>query len=405
MSTLAPTWSSPPTAATSPRTSVARLLQRWGRGPRRTALLAACCIWLVATAVVDVQVLGGVPVSWLYAAPVLVAALFLPPSRVSVLGAVALFLYTAAALRQQAPPDPMGISGVGVAILAGVAVLWARRREQQQARAARHEAEAAARRELDRRCGEMLATITHELRSPLTVVHGYAQLLASQAAAADPGWVAQTAERVHARSADLIRLVNDLVDTEHAGRGELAIEREDFDLAPGLRELAETWRSRVGAAGLADEVPAHLFVTGDPQRVRQVVTNLLENARKYAPESAIVLRARAADGWARVEVEDQGPGIPLEEQRHIWERLYRGRAAAGRNVVRGSGIGLALVKALVQAQGGHVGVESAPGSGARFWFDLPAAPASVATPNSGGTTEERGGPQAVAVLPHVRPAV
>jgi two-component system OmpR family sensor kinase len=74
----------------------------------------------------------------------------------------------------------------------------------------------------------------------------------------------------------------------------------------------------------------------------------------------------------RVEVEDRGPGISPAEQQRIWEKLYRGAGVAGLNVARGSGIGLAVVKALVEAQGGRVGLDSTPGLGARFWFELPA---------------------------------
>ena len=100
------------------------------------------------------------------------------------------------------------------------------------------------------------------------------------------------------------------------------------------------------------------------------MSNLLDNALKYAPQGAITLRARALDGQegqdgqgrqdggVRVEVQDEGPGIPPQEQPRVWEKLYRGSGVAGLNVVRGCGIGLAVVKALVEAQGGRVGLQS-----------------------------------------------
>jgi signal transduction histidine kinase len=168
-------------------------------------------------------------------------------------------------------------------------------------------------------------------------------------------------------------MVEELLDVTQFEHGDIALARQDFDLAPALRDVLETWRARPGGEHLVDDVPDHLAVHADPQRVRQVVSNLVENAFKYAPESEIVLHARAAGESVRVEVQDRGPGIPQEEQQRIWERLYRGQGVAGRNVARGSGIGLAVVKALVEAQGGRVGVESAPGLGSRFWFELPAA--------------------------------
>jgi signal transduction histidine kinase len=79
-----------------------------------------------------------------------------------------------------------------------------------------------------------------------------------------------------------------------------------------------------------------------------------------------------ADSGAHVEVEDRGPGIALEEQARVWEKYFRGAGVSGFNVARGTGVGLAVVKALVEAQGGSVGLQSAPGAGARFWFEVPA---------------------------------
>jgi signal transduction histidine kinase len=115
-------------------------------------------------------------------------------------------------------------------------------------------------------------------------------------------------------------------------------------------------------------------------RVAQAVYNLLANAQKYAPEGPITLRAELVQSQSgdlpdtvRVEVEDHGPGISPEEQPRVWQKFYRGRDVSGLNLAPGAGIGLAIVKALVEAQQGHVGLESRPGQGAHFWIELPAA--------------------------------
>jgi signal transduction histidine kinase len=106
--------------------------------------------------------------------------------------------------------------------------------------------------------------------------------------------------------------------------------------------------------------------------VVQVVSNLVENAIKYAPEGPIEVRAVHQGAAVRIEVEDQGPGIPPEEQPRVWEKFYRSQQVVELNLARGTGIGLAVVKALVEAQCGRVGLVSTPGQGSRFWFEVPA---------------------------------
>ena len=114
-----------------------------------------------------------------------------------------------------------------------------------------------------------------------------------------------------------------------------------------------------------------LTIEADRTRVVQVASNLVENALKYAPQGPIHVRVQQVGEVARVEVEDNGPGVPVEEQARVWEKFYRGAEVVQHNLQRGTGIGLALVKALVEAQGGRVGVEDAPAGGSLFWFELP----------------------------------
>ena len=245
---------------------------------------------------------------------------------------------------------------------------------------AKRDAEAEALRRVNRLKDELLSTISHELRTPLALIHGYAQRLQRRAGALDPAAVEATAERILAGSTQLTRLVEELLDFARMERGEVVVQPEAFDLAPTLREVAEGFRRREGGGRLACEVPAALPVRADRARVAQVVANLVENAVKYAPAGPIVLRAARrppgpsdGTGLVRVEVEDHGPGILPDEQERVWEKFYRGASVAQLHLARGTGIGLAVVKALVEAQGGRVGLESAPDRGARFWFELPAA--------------------------------
>ena len=235
---------------------------------------------------------------------------------------------------------------------------------------AKREAEAAALRDLDRMKDELISTISHELRTPLTVIHGYASRLRRRAHTFGADAVEQSAEHILASSTQLSRLVSDLLDYSRAARGQLEVESERFDLVALIQELVPGFQSRAGGR-LKCELPDRLEAWGDRGRVGQVLANLVDNAAKYAPYGPIVVRAGTRDGVARVEVQDTGPGVPLAEQDRIWEKFFRGAQVTNHHLAQGSGIGLAVVKAIVEAQGGRVGVESAPGAGARFWFEVP----------------------------------
>src|SRR5262249_9434058 len=118
-------------------------------------------------------------------------------------------------------------------------------------------------------------------------------------------------------------------------------------------------------------------VNVDPDRLRQIVSNLLSNALTYASEGPITVRARLDGAEARIEVTDAGPGLRPEEIERVWETFYRG-AEAAQLPNRGSGLGLTVVKQLVELHGGRVGVQSVPGSGATFWLTLPATTSTAA---------------------------
>jgi signal transduction histidine kinase len=253
-----------------------------------------------------------------------------------------------------------------------IALNRARELQQQTEELAKRDAEAAALRELDRLKNEFLRTISHELRTTLTLVHGYAELLHTRAQSLDDTGK-RMVTRIYSGSTQLTRLVEDLLDFARIERGELAVESVDFDVVPTLHDVMGVFQGTVPPGRLSLQVPDYLPVHADPARISQVVTNLVENAIKYAPEGQITLRASRGPDAARLEVEDEGPGIPPQEQGRVWEKFYRGALVAGRNGVPGSGIGLAVVQALVEAQSGTVGLRSQPGQGSTFWIEVPLA--------------------------------
>jgi signal transduction histidine kinase len=213
----------------------------------------------------------------------------------------------------------------------------------------------------------LVADVAHELRTPVTILLGLTEELLD-------GLTEPTPERLaslHDEVLRLGRLVDDLATLSAAQAAGLALQRQPVDLAQTVEQVLDVMQPQFDDSQLTVEIrTAPLAVIGDDARLRQVLTNLLTNAVKFTPAGGRVLvEVRREGDEAVVTVADTGPGIPADELPHIFDRFWRGRAAAGR---AGSGIGLAVVAALVEAHGGTVAAESAPGGGARFTVRLPA---------------------------------
>ena len=214
----------------------------------------------------------------------------------------------------------------------------------------------------------LLADIGHELRTPLAVLQGELEAMLDGVHPPD----AQHLEAALDETQVLARLVDDLRTLALADAGTLALHREPTDLDILVQEVARSMRP-VGDAGptIATEVQDDLPLADvDPVRIREVLTNLVGNALRYAPPgSAVTIAARRGEGRPTVllSVADTGPGIPADLLPHVFDRFARAADS------RGSGLGLAIARQLVEAHGGDIGVESSP-AGTRFWFDLPLSP-------------------------------
>jgi signal transduction histidine kinase len=165
----------------------------------------------------------------------------------------------------------------------------------------------------------------------------------------------------------LTGLVANLLDVTRAAAGKLELQRERFDLADVVREVAERFREQ-SAAHVDLRLNGPLVGTWDRLRVDQVITNLLSNAIKYGAGKPISIRAAAVDASAQLEVCDQGIGIAPEDQRRIFERFER---AVSSSSYGGLGLGLYISRQIVDALGGSIRVESAAGAGSRFIVELP----------------------------------
>ncbi|HEX8721975.1 MAG TPA: PAS domain S-box protein [Pyrinomonadaceae bacterium] len=238
--------------------------------------------------------------------------------------------------------------------------------------------------EVNRAKDEFLATLSHELRTPLTPILGWTHMIRS--GRLGPAETAQGVHVIEKNSHSLSRLINDLLDMSSILSGKMRIERARVELSSVVREAAETVRPQADARSVALEVRAGAgaVVSGDRTRLVQVFWNLLNNAVKFSPEGGRVrVRLRAEDGAARVEVEDDGAGIPAEFLPHVFERFRQADMGTTR-AHGGLGLGLALVKSFVEAHGGSVAAESAgEGRGSRFTVALPAAEDGARRPPSG----------------------
>ena len=231
-------------------------------------------------------------------------------------------------------------------------------------------AEADALRNLDAMKTDFFRAIGHELRTPLTLVSGYLDLLTDLPDRSSPEQRQSMLVEARANAHLIATLLSDLSDIALADAGVLRLAATSRDLAPCLRALAASFQTLPSGERIQVEVPDSLpRVVSDETRVRQIVGNLLGNALRYAPTGPIELAAWEDRSELRIRVLDHGPGIPADEQSRVWERYYRARGADDVHL-GGTGIGLALVRTLVEAHGGTVELASSP-AGSTFTVSLP----------------------------------
>jgi signal transduction histidine kinase len=215
--------------------------------------------------------------------------------------------------------------------------------------------------------------VAHELRTPITLIRGYSESLQRQAA----GGVA--AGRIAAEARRMGRLVSDLLDIARDDAGRLELSGDRLDLDDALLEAFERLQP-LAAGRLKLQAPPEtesVFASGDPDRVQQCLTNLVENALKYTPAGTLIELFSSREGDHLIaHVRDHGPGIPPAERERIFERFARGSSQSS-----GSGLGLAMVRLLMERMGGGVRVREAPGGGADFQLLLPLADQPAAAPS------------------------
>jgi signal transduction histidine kinase len=227
--------------------------------------------------------------------------------------------------------------------------------------------------ETDRMRRDLVANVSHELRTPITALRAMLENLVDGVEPPDPAAMRTMLAQVER----LGRLVDQLLDLSRLESGAVPLDRRTFDLRPMLEQAADEVRLHAAGTG-RDTVdlsvavdPPGLQVEADPERVHQVVANLLENAVQHSPSGGRVTVTAVADpGGVRVEVADQGPGIPEQEVSRVFERFYRVDQArsAGDG---GTGLGLAIARWIVELHGGDITVERNIPRGCRMVVALP----------------------------------
>jgi signal transduction histidine kinase len=225
---------------------------------------------------------------------------------------------------------------------------------------------------------EFVTVVTHELRSPLTSIAGYVDLLLEEEGH-EGAETRGTYLHIVKRNADrLLELINDLLDIARLEAGKLELKRVPLDLDGLIREVSGVLRPQIEGKGqhLRLDLGAPLpVVTGDPERLTQILLNLVSNAHKYTPpEGSITVATRVERTGVCIAVQDTGIGLSSEEQQQLFTKFFRAQHPLARET-GGTGLGLAIARALAELHGGTITVVSTPGQGSTFNITLPAAPA------------------------------
>ncbi len=222
--------------------------------------------------------------------------------------------------------------------------------------------------------GHFLANVAHEFRTPLSALAASVELLLDQAPDLSPGELGELLTSLHLGVLGLQTLIDNLLESANIETGHFHVRPRPSSLGDMIAEAIAMMQPLLDKHGqrLVVELPAAIpVVHADPRRTVQVLVNLLSNASKYGPDDAVIdVRATVEKEWVRVAVADSGPGVPFEQRKNLFRRFVHPRSG-GNSAQVGIGLGLSVVKAIIEAHGGEVGIDDRPGGGATFWFTLP----------------------------------
>ncbi len=349
---------------------------------KHVSALVLIGITLIGAIIIDYLVTWPYIMTPLYAIPVLVAAYRLPPRGVRAIAALVTVINLVSGLLERTPIEVVLLYTAGLLISAylAIALAWQRQETAQHARAAEQHAQAA---ELARqRLQEFLGMVAHDLRNLLAAILGSLQILAHRATQPSPARQQHVLLLIDTAAHSMSRLLDDLRDASTIGAGHFAIHTAQTDLAAIARRVVELQQASAVDHRLTVNAPARLEGTWDGERLNQLLTNLVSNALKYSPAgSEVQVSMHGGAGEARVCVSDHGIGLSPDQIQRLFQPFTRLRYGQD---VQGVGLGLYISKAIVDAHGGRIWVESAPGQGSTFTVALPQGTAlsSVSKPHA-----------------------
>ncbi len=218
---------------------------------------------------------------------------------------------------------------------------------------------------------ELIANVSHDLRTPLTMITGYAEMMRDIPGENTP----ENVQIIVDEANRLSTLVSDILDLSRLQSGARKPQPEVFSLTQDIRDTLVRYNKLTGAEGykIEFECGGEAFVNADRTGISQVLYNLVNNAVAYTGEDRrVMIRQTLKDGWVRVEVSDTGEGIDDENLPYIWDRYYKGKGPHKRAVI-GTGLGLSIARTVLDAHRARYGVVSEKGKGSTFWFELPVA--------------------------------
>jgi len=262
-------------------------------------------------------------------------------------------------------PDAM-ISGaitVAVCAMVGETLSWGKERLSRTEAALQEQSDLTRRlQDLDRMKSTFMSTVSHELRTPITIVRGHLEILRDDPA---PDTVAETTDLVLDELDAMARLIDDL-SVLARGEDPSSLRPVALDASDVVSEVAQKVKPLLDGRLRVERVPDGAVVIADPMRLRQALLNLLHNAGVHTtPATPVTFRLVPERRSWRFEVEDEGGGLPVGDEDHVFTSFWHGRRSSG------SGIGLGVVRTIAKAHGGAAGVDNRPGKGARFWLTIP----------------------------------